>query len=120
VNPFVVLGVPPTMDLNADELERRYLELSRQTHPDRNRSESQQQQIAVLARSAKLNDAYRQLRDPWSRAKTLLSLRRPGILESTKQLCPIFLTEAMELSEEIAETAATDVADLAARVDARV
>lgn len=120
MDPFVLLGVPLTMDLDERELERRYLERSRESHPDYHRDASPEQQLAVLDDSARLNDAYRTLRDPWTRAEAILRLRDPNVLERTKQLCPIFLSEAMELAEEVA-TAAEDRRDqLLARVRAGV
>ena len=105
------------MDLDAADLDRRYLELSRQTHPDHQRDATPEQQIAVLEQSARLNDAYRVLSDEWKRAEALLELRSPGVLERTKQLSPLFLAEALELSEEVAEAGDAEIAPLRARLD---
>ena len=120
MDPFVVLGVPVTMDLDESDLERRYLELSRDSHPDHHGGASPEEQIAVLERSARLNDAYRQLRDPWRRAAKILELREPGVLDRNKQLCPIFLSEAMELSEEVFEATPETRDGLRAKVEAKI
>ena len=117
MDPFVVLGIPPAMDLDEGELERRYIELSRACHPDHQGAASPAQQVEALQRSAKLNDAYRKVIDPWQRAAALLNLRDPSVLERTKQLCPIFLAEAMELTEEVTEADDDQAAQLAARVE---
>lgn len=106
------------MNLDSDELERRYLTLSRECHPDHHGTDTPDQQIAVLERSARINDAYRDLRDPWRRAAKILELRAPGVLGRTKQLCPVFLAEAMELSEEVANVSEESLGDLRTQIDA--
>lgn len=108
------------MDLGTTDLEQRYLELSRATHPDHQRSATPEQQIAVLERSAQLNDAYRILSDPWKRALALLELRSPGVMERTKTLSPIYLSDALELSEEVAEAEADEFEPLRARLEATI
>jgi curved DNA-binding protein CbpA len=56
----------------------------------------------VLQRSAEINDAWKILRDPWQRARALLELLSPGVLDRNKKLDPAFLAEALELAEEVA------------------
>lgn len=90
------------MDLDQDVLERSYLEISRACHPDHHQNASPADQAAMLARAADVNDAYRTLRDPWERARALVELRSPGILEEAKKLDPEFLMEAMERAETVA------------------
>jgi molecular chaperone HscB len=115
------------MELDQQELERRYLALSRQHHPDHLVSRgdldaqgSEQEQLDVLLRSAAVNDAYRTLRDPWRRAEALLELREPGVLQRTKQLPTAFLAAAMELAEETAGARGEAAAALRARLVADV
>ena len=99
---FAVFGVPRTLDLDAQELEMRYLKLSRDCHPDHNRAQSSDDCAAVLQRSAEINDAWNVLRDPWRRARALLEAESQGVLERNKKLDPMFLMEALELAEEVA------------------
>lgn len=99
---FAVFGVERTLDLDEQQLELRYLKLSRDCHPDHNRNKSDDDCIAVLQRSAEINDAWNVLRDPWRRARALLEAESPGVLERTKKLDPMFLMEALELAEEVA------------------
>lgn len=120
MDPFVVLGVPVAMDLDEADLERRYLELSRECHPDHHGTATPEQQITMLQRSARINDAYRELRDPWRRAAMLLELRQPGVLNRSKQLCPVFLGEAMDLSEAVAEARGDEVGALRRKVEAKI
>lgn len=105
------------MDLDPGELERRYLALSRECHPDHQPTESPQEQQLVLERAAKLNDSYRRLKDPWSRATALLNLSEPGILDRTKQLSPTFLMEAMEISEAALVARGAEADDLRNRLE---
>ncbi|HYC78876.1 MAG TPA: Fe-S protein assembly co-chaperone HscB, partial [Planctomycetota bacterium] len=71
-DPFLALGVPPRLDLDEAELERRVLDLQRRHHPDRVPPEERE---AAEARAADVNAAYRALRSPLARAKAWLELR---------------------------------------------
>ena len=119
-SPFAVLGLEPRMDLPAADLEEVYLRLSRETHPDAHPGASPDQQVSILTQSAEINDAYRVLRDPWERARAILELREPGIMEQTKQLDPGFLMAAMEEAEAVAGATPTARPALQARLKATV
>ncbi len=99
---FAVFGVARTLDLDPQQLELRYLKLSRECHPDHNRSQTSADCVAVLQRSAEINDAWQVLRDPWRRARALLEAESQGVLDRNKKLDPMFLMEALELAEEVA------------------
>lgn len=101
-DPFTVFGLQKTMDLDERAIEQRYLRLSRECHPDLNRSQETGDCVAVLQRAAEINDAWKLLRDPWQRAKALIELASPGVLERNKKLDPMFLADALELAEEVA------------------
>jgi molecular chaperone HscB len=115
-----MLGVEPGLDLDAADLERRYLRLSRECHPDHHQQADAATQIAVLERAAALNEAYRKLRDPWLRARALIEHADPDALASTKVLCPIFLTDALEQAEEVAHATPDDREALSARIEASI
>jgi molecular chaperone HscB len=100
MNPFEILGLEAGIDINKEDLEERYLSLSREYHPDFNQGLAAEQQVAMLTRSAELNDAYKLLRNPWSRAETTITILDPEAMEATKTLQPDFLMEAMEMREE--------------------
>jgi molecular chaperone HscB len=99
---FQVFGLPRTLDLDEKALEQRYLRLSRECHPDHNRAQATADCVAVLQRSAEINDAWRVLREPWRRARALVEAERPGVLDRNKKLDPAFLADALELAEEVA------------------
>lgn len=79
---FDILGVP----VAADEatLTRRFHELSRQYHPDRWATADAATQAEALDSSALINDAYRTLRDPFTRAEYLLRRERGTKPDDTK------------------------------------
>jgi len=120
MNPFAVLGLEPRMDLSPEELEQTYLSLSRETHPDAHPGATSEEQVQILSRSADINDAYKVLKDPWRRARAILELRQPGIMDETKQLEPAFLMEAMEQAENVASCKAGDHPTLLAHLEAQV
>ncbi len=120
MNPFAVLGLEPRMDLSAENLEQTYLSLSRVTHPDAHPDSTAEEQVQILSRSAEINDAYKVLKDPWRRARAILELREPRIMNETKQLDPAFLMEAMEQAEAVAGCEENDRPALLARLDAQV
>ena len=92
------LGLPRRFSFLAADLERNYLARSREIHPDRAGEAPE-----VLDASARLNEAYATLRDPFRRAEYLLSLLGgPGATE-VKQAPPEFLEEMLELRMSIEE-----------------
>ena len=101
MDPFEILGLKIGIQIDEEELEARYLRLSREYHPDFNQGLAPDQQVAMLTRSAELNDAYHLLRDPWSRAEATIGLLDPDALDATTTLSPAFLMEAMEVREEV-------------------
>ena len=117
---FAVFGVQRTLDLDEQELELRYLKLSRDCHPDLNRSEKTTDCVAVLQRSAEINDAWNVLRDPWRRARALLEAESPGVLDRNKKLDPMFLMEALELAEEVAHADSDNQERLLAKLQAAI
>jgi molecular chaperone HscB len=117
-DPFTVFGLSRSLDLDERQLETRYLRLSRVCHPDLHRANDTGDCIAVLQRSAEINDAWKVLRDPWQRARALLELLSPGVLERNKRLDPGFLGEALELAEEVAGAQGARIAPLRTRLEA--
>jgi len=119
-DPFTVFGLPRTLDVDEKALEARYLRLSRECHPDLHRSADTGDCVAVLQRSAEINDAWKILRDPWQRARALMELLSPGVLDRNKKLDPAFLGEALELAEEVAFADQTAAGSLRVRLQAAI
>ena len=117
---FAVFGVKRTLDLDDQDLELRYLKLSRDCHPDHNRADAAADCVAVLQRSAEINDAWKVLSDPWQRARALLEAESQGVLERNKKLDPMFLMEALELAEQVAQADSNAQQDLMSKLQAAI
>lgn len=79
---FDLLGVPVAAEDAV--LTRRFHELSRRYHPDRWAAADASMQAAALDSAALINDAYRTLRDPFTRAEYLLRRERGTRPDDTK------------------------------------
>jgi molecular chaperone HscB len=123
---FAFLGLPRHLVIDAQVLEARFRELSRKFHPDFFYNATSTERLASLERSSYLNDAYRALRNPASRAEHLLAieglpLTKPG--EGTATVPPALLEDVFALNEELDEIrelreSGTPAAQLQARLTA--
>lgn len=68
-DPFEVLGMQKRFFLNLQDLEKRYFDAQRKTHPDRF---SQDEKHEASKKSAAVNQAYLMLKDPLERGMFLL------------------------------------------------
>jgi molecular chaperone HscB len=100
----MLLGLPRKLVVDADELEKRFHQLSWKLHPDNFMRASEYERALSLERSSQLNDAFRTLREPVSRAEYLLrqaGMRREG--EKKQQAPPELLEEVFELNDSLGE-----------------
>lgn len=110
---FEVLGIARAYHVDAADLEKRYLALQKETHPDRFAKALPRERMEAVVRNTELNDAYKVLKSDIKRAEYILKLEGVDIGEekpqsttgATKQLVvdPKLLMEIMELREELAE-----------------
>lgn len=98
---FHRLGLPRRFVLDTGELERAYLRHSREVHPDYHLGGASADLSASLELSAAVNEAYNTLRDPFTRAEHLLALEGGPTAAEYRQMPPAFLTEMLELREEL-------------------
>lgn len=102
---FDVFGLPPSFDLDLGEVERRYHELSLKLHPDRFAQADPRERRLSLEQTSALNEAWRTLRDPISRALYLLRLH--GVLLEDEhgmerlEMPQDFLMEILDLREAL-------------------
>ena len=73
-NHFGVLGIERRFAIDLSEVERRYKDAARRLHPDKFVKADPRARRASLARSVRVNDAWKTLKDPVRRAEYLLSL----------------------------------------------
>jgi molecular chaperone HscB len=114
---FQMLGLDRRFAIDPAELERRYLERSREAHPDRQAGRPADERAAAAGEAMQLNIAYRTLRRQLSRAEHLLQLAgvRIGDNEPVEQ---DLLMEMLELREELAAARAAGDAAAIARLEA--
>jgi molecular chaperone HscB len=123
---FSFFGLPRRLNLDLQDLEQRFRDLSRKFHPDYFYNATPTERLASLERSSYLNDAYRTLRNPVSRAEHLLAIEGMAPAKSedgTPKVPPSLLEEVFELNEELdaireLREAGADPAQLSARLDA--
>lgn len=122
-DPFSLLGLPRSFDVDPKALEASYRALQAQLHPDKHHSgSSSSSSVAAAAEaSAAVNAAVALLRCPLARARFLLDGTRPdkedfdaGQGEKEVLDDPELLAEVMEAREEVEEAAAETAAAAAA------
>ena len=103
---FSFFGLPRRLNLDPDDLERRFRDLSRKFHPDYYYNAPPAERLASLERSSYLNDAYRALKNPVRRAEHLLAIEglpAPRSEEGSARVPPALLEEVFALNEELEE-----------------
>ena len=107
---FELFAVPPRFAQDAAQLDARWKELQRQVHPDKFAAQGAAAQRVAMQWSARINEAYRRLKDPLKRAAYLCELNGAPIdAESNTAMPAEFLMQQMELREAV-----DDAADAAA------
>src|ERR1700730_13101726 len=97
---YDALGLEPKLALDPDDLKKRFYDRSRQWHPDRFSRGTPEEKQRSEEMTSTLNDAFRTLRDPVSRAEYFLS--QSG-LELSKDAPPELLEEIFELNMALEE-----------------
>ncbi len=73
-NPFVLFDLPVCFELDQAALSARYLALQKSLHPDNFAHSSSQEQRLAMQKSAEINDALQILKDPISRADSIIAI----------------------------------------------
>jgi molecular chaperone HscB len=112
MNAFETLSLPARFDLGDDAIEQAYLSLQRQWHPDLHAAKAAHERQAAASMSVRINDAYRIVKDPLTRAAHLLALSGIHVNtdHDTVKPAPALLMEVMELRERLSEGEADSVA----------
>jgi molecular chaperone HscB len=104
---FTVFGLPRRLAVDGAALQRRFYELSRRWHPDFHQAAPPAEQARALEESARVNAAYRALRDPIARVEYLVRLEEgrdttEGVAVKPKAP-PALLAEMFEIQEALEE-----------------
>ena len=106
-NHFELFGVPERFAIDMATLDRAFRSLQTEVHPDRHATAGDADRRMALQASARVNEAYRALRDPVTRAEYLLSLHGIDAAdERDTSLSLEFLEEALARREAVADAAA--------------
>ena len=107
-----MFGLPRRLRIDGAELQRKFYELSRRYHPDFHQAAPAERQAEILDASARLNAAYRALRDPIARIEYLVRLeegRETNEGATVKPKAPPELLEEMfEIQEALQEAKASN------------
>ncbi len=108
-NFFEFFGLERKLQVDAETLQKRFYELSRQWHPDRFGRKGAAEQAEALEATSILNDGYRTLKDPVKRAEYLLKEEGFPIGEQrSKDVPPELLEEVFELNMMLEELKSGD------------
>ncbi len=109
---FARLGLPAALELDEAALDRAYFTAQRQWHPDRFVARPAEERAQASTEAAALNDAYRTLKDPLSRAVYVAALNGVELPGDGKTIDdPDLLMEAMEAREALHEAATPEAVD---------
>jgi molecular chaperone HscB len=114
---FTVFDLPRRLAVDVAALQRRFYELSRRWHPDFHQAAPPAEQARALEESARVNAAYRALRDPIARVEYLVRLEegrdtKEGAAVKPKAP-PALLAEMFEIQEALEEAKSGSLDDAA-------
>lgn len=102
-NDFEVFELPPSFDLDEDNLAQRYHALQSAVHPDRFATGSDVERRIAVQLTARINEAYQILLSPLSRIRCLLEIAGVDISAETASMDMAFLEQQIELREQLSE-----------------
>jgi molecular chaperone HscB len=103
-NYYDFFGLEHKLNLDLEDLEKRFYTLSRRLHPDVYFRRSEQERQYSLDASAILNDGYRVLRNPVTRAEYLLAEEGfDSAGRKSQNVPPELLEEVFDLNESLEE-----------------
>jgi len=106
---FKLFGLERKFNIEITDLSNTFKSLQRNLHPDKFVSATQQNKTDSESWSAAVNQGYRILQKPLTRALYLLELSGHPLTEESVTLEPDFLMEIMTLNEEVADADENEV-----------
>ncbi|HEC19741.1 MAG TPA: Fe-S protein assembly co-chaperone HscB [Gammaproteobacteria bacterium] len=102
-NFFALFDLPVSFDIDQQALAARYREAQRAAHPDKFANAAEAERRLSVQMAARINEAYRILKDPLLRGRYLLELKGVELDDTDTAFDSTFLMEQMELRERLAE-----------------
>ena len=104
---FALFGLPRRFAIDERALESRYHELQSAAHPDRHAHRPEQERRLSMQWATRINEGYRLLRAPLTRARYLLELSGVDVGAENNTAMPAdFLMQQMEWREALDEARA--------------
>jgi molecular chaperone HscB len=101
---FELFGLPRRFALDRLKLDARWRALQAEVHPDRFASEGTVSQRVAMQWAVRVNEAYRRLKDPLTRAAYLCELAGAAVDTHDNQAMPkAFLMQQMQWREALAD-----------------
>jgi len=117
---YTLFGFQRTFEIDMRELSSRFKELQKQVHPDKF-AQADSVDLALSEKwAALINDGYKLLMKPLPRAIYILELVGYPLEENVIEMDPDFLSEIMELNEEVMEAGETEIKLLADRTKSKI
>jgi molecular chaperone HscB len=108
-NHFELFDLPVRYRVDPAMLDAAYRALQTEVHPDKFAAASDGEKRVALQASARVNEAYRALKDPVQRAQYLLSLNGVNAVGETDTQLPLeFLERQLERREEASDALANE------------
>ena len=106
---FMLFDLPRRFTLDAAELAQHWRSLQTEVHPDRFAAEGAAAQRVAMQWAVRVNEAYRRLKDPLTRATYLCELAGHRLDPNDNQaLPPAFLVQQMDWREALADASSVD------------
>jgi molecular chaperone HscB len=117
-NDFVLFGLPERFALDRADLDARWRKLQGSAHPDKFAADGAAARRVAMQWSVRINEAYRRLREPLTRAAYLCELRGAPIEAHSNTAMPAdFLMQQMSWREALDDVRSeAEVAALEAEV----
>ena len=101
---FALFGLPERFAIDLAQLDARWKQLQGAAHPDRFATETAAAQRVAMQWAIRINEAYRRLKDPLSRAAYLCSLHGADLQAENNTAMPAaFLMQQMEWRDALSE-----------------
>ena len=115
---FELLNQPRQFEINAKSMSKTFRQLQSEYHPDKYSRRSAEELEHAENWSALVNQAYSTLLNPMQRALYLLECYNDPLLEGEQpDLDALFLSEIMELNEELDELTEADIEEFSAKIN---
>ena len=109
---FELFGLPERFAIDMAQLDAKWKQLQGAAHPDRFATETAAAQRVAMQWAIRINEAYRRLKDPLSRAAYLCALHGADIEAESNTAMPAgFLMQQMEWRDALSEAKTLDAVD---------